>query len=65
MPAINLALNQDSFTFMHTINPVSSQAIQFSGKALAAGDFSGSIDVCINSASNCMSFLTRTIVEEK
>ena len=53
-----------SFRFEREIPAGGSLTVQFSGTAVKTGDYSGSIDVCINSGLSCTTLATRTIVEE-
>ena len=53
-----------SYTFEQEISPGTTLVLQFFGVAVNTGDFSGSVDVCINSGSICTSFAARTVVEE-
>ena len=53
-----------SYTFEQEISPGTTLVLQFFGVAVKTGDFSGSIDVCINSGGICTSFAARTVVEE-
>jgi hypothetical protein len=53
-----------SYRFEREIPAGGSLTVRFSGVAVKAGDYSGSIDVCINSGSSCMTLATRTIVDE-
>lgn len=53
-----------SYWFEQEISPGAKLVVRFLGVAVNTGDYSGVIDVCIKSGSNCRSFATRTIVEE-
>lgn len=46
----------DSFYFERVIAPGEALVVKFDAVATNGGDFSGWIDVCINSASNCLRF---------
>jgi len=52
-----------SYTFEEEISPGRTLVVQFFGVAVKTGDFSGDIDVCINSGDICTTFTTRTVVE--
>jgi len=56
-------LDQQSYTFEQGIPPTGILVVKFDAIAVRTGDFSGQIDVCIDTASNCLPFTTRTVVE--
>ena len=51
-----------SHTFQLPISAGSELIVQFRAAALQAGDYSGTIDVCINTGSNCLTRPLRTLV---
>lgn len=51
-----------SYYFYTNIQPGETQVITLYGEAIREGDFSGDLDVCIDSASNCRSFALRTVI---
>lgn len=54
-----------TYRFMQEISPGTTLVVQFFGVAVKTGDFSGNIDVCINSGHICTTtFTIRTVVEE-
>ena len=57
-------LEQQSYEFKQAIPADSELTVQLYGSALKAGDFSGRIDVCINTGGNCQGYHIRTVVEE-
>jgi hypothetical protein len=56
-------LDQHSYTFEQEIPPTGILVVELNAIAVRTGDFSGQIDVCIDSASNCLPFAMRTVVE--
>jgi hypothetical protein len=56
-------LDQQSYTFEQEIPPTGTLVVKLNAVAVRIGDFSGQIDVCIDSPSNCLPFATRTVVE--
>lgn len=59
----NLGETFQTFTYDLSIAPGETVTLTFSGRALLAGDFSGIIDICINSAFNCKTNILRTIIK--
>lgn len=57
-------VDMQTYTFEQEIAPETTLVVQLFGTAIKAGDFSGQIDVCINSGSVCDTFHARTVVEE-
>jgi hypothetical protein len=57
-------IDMESYTFEQEISSRTTLVVQFFGVAVKTGDYSGEIDVCINTESVCTTFLIRTIVEE-
>ena len=52
-----------TYRFMQEISPGTTLVVQFFGVAVKTGDFSGNIDVCINSGHICTTtFTIRTVV---
>lgn len=51
-----------SYTFMREIAPGDTFVVRFFALAVKTGDFSGEIDICIDSGTNCASFYARTVV---
>ena len=56
-------VDMQSYTFEQEISPGTTLVVQFFGVAVKTGDFSGNIDVCINSGAICTTFTARTVVE--
>jgi hypothetical protein len=52
-----------SYSFNMPIAPGETLTIAFNGRAVLAGDFTGSILVCINSGVNCKTNIVRTIIK--
>lgn len=52
-----------TYYFYLPIEPGITMMIVFDGKAVLPGDFSGSIDVCIESDFNCVSNIPRTMIK--
>ncbi|MCI0553618.1 MAG: hypothetical protein L0287_21945 [Anaerolineae bacterium] len=52
-----------SFYFNRSIAPDETFTITFNGKATFSGDYTGSVDVCIDSEFNCTRNITRTIIK--
>lgn len=51
-----------SYYFHRSIAPGESLTVTFTGTAVTAGDFSGAVDVCINSDFNCINNTARTVI---
>lgn len=51
-----------TYYFYRTIAPGDTLILTFGGTAVLQGDFSGTIDVCIDSDFNCGSNITRTLI---
>ncbi|MBI2334133.1 MAG: hypothetical protein HYU84_18565, partial [Chloroflexi bacterium] len=52
-----------TYSFQAAIPPGESLTISFEGQAVLPGDFSGGVDVCINSFFNCYTGSIRTLVK--
>ena len=52
-----------SYYFYRTIAPGETLRIVFNAKAVLSGDFSGNVDVCIDSDFNCVTNIPRTVIE--
>ena len=52
-----------TFYFHRSIAPGETLTILFSGVAVSAGDYSGSLDVCIDSEFNCATNIVRTVIK--
>jgi len=52
-----------TYSFDARIPPGQSLIVTFEGEAVLNGDFSGDVDVCLNSSFNCYTGFIRTIVE--
>lgn len=52
-----------SFYYTQLIEPGETLSIVFYGQAILAGDFSGELDICIDSESNCQTNIVRTIIK--
>lgn len=52
-----------TFYFHQSIAPGNTLTILFNGVAVAAGDYSGSVDVCIDSDFNCATNIVRTVIK--
>jgi hypothetical protein len=62
---LNPPVEIQTYKFMQEISPGTTLVVQFFGVAVKTGDFSGNIDICINSGSICTTtFTIRTVVEE-
>jgi len=57
-------VDMETYTFEHDIPAGETLVVQFSGLALKGGDFSGAMDVCINSSNSCSSFSVRTVIAD-
>jgi hypothetical protein len=55
--------NYFSYDFNKDIPANDTFIVQFHMTAIKVGDYSGSVDVCINSVANCREFLVRTVVQ--
>ncbi len=53
-----------SYYFEQKILPGDTLVVELSTIGGQVGDFSGEIDVCLNSASSCSTFVTQTVVRE-
>ena len=53
-----------SYTYLQRIPPESELIVQIIAVPVAAGDYSGAIDVCINTGANCITRELRTIVTQ-
>ena len=53
-----------SYIFEQEISPGTTLVVQFFGVAVKTGDFSGNLNVCINSGNICRTFSIRTVIEE-
>jgi hypothetical protein len=51
-----------TYYFYLPIEPGVTLTVVFTGRAVLSGDFSGSLDVCIDSDFNCMTNIPRTVV---
>ena len=51
-----------TYYFHQPIAPGESLTVTFTGTAVTVGDFSGSVDVCINSDYNCINNAARTVI---
>ncbi len=51
-----------SYYFYRSIRPGETLVVTFYGRSIQAGDFSGDLDVCIDSTSRCKDFLLRTVI---
>ena len=51
-----------SFTFGREIPAGGTETVHFALKAVHEGDFSGNLDVCIDSGASCITSLVRTVV---
>lgn len=54
-----------SFSFGRAIPARGTETVRFSIKAVHEGDFSGDLDVCIDSETNCTKSLVRTVVRPR
>ncbi len=52
-----------TYYFHQSIDPGNTLTILLEGTAVLPGDFSGSIDVCINSDFNCSTHIPRTVIK--
>jgi uncharacterized repeat protein (TIGR01451 family) len=52
-----------SYYFHQTIAPGETLTLVFFGNAVTGGDFSGDVDVCINSDFNCVSNVARMVIQ--
>jgi len=52
-----------SYYFHHSIEPGETLTLIFSAKAVLPGDFSGDVDVCIDSDYSCITNIPRTVIE--
>jgi hypothetical protein len=52
-----------TYSFNQSIDPGETLTVTFSGKAIVAGDYSGTVAVCINSSVNCKNDVVRTIIK--
>lgn len=52
-----------SYYFHRSVGPGETLTLVFSAQAVTPGDFSGNIDVCIDSDFNCVSNIARTVIE--
>ena len=52
-----------SYTFEHDIPAKQTLVVRLTARAEVAGEFSGPIDVCVDSGIHCLTFDTQTIVE--
>jgi hypothetical protein len=52
-----------TYNFDQMIEPDNTLVIVMEGSAILTGDFSGNIDVCIDSTFNCSSNIIRTVIE--
>jgi len=53
-----------SYTFLQKIPAGGSLVIEFDAIGLKSGNFSGEIDICIGDGGTCLTFITRTVVQE-
>lgn len=51
-----------TYYFHQAIAPGESLTVSFAGTAVTAGDFSGAVDVCIDSDYNCINNSARTVI---
>lgn len=51
-----------TYYFHQAVAPGESLTVTFTGTAVTAGDFSGAMDVCINSDYNCITNVVRTVI---
>jgi hypothetical protein len=54
----------ESYTLEHNVPPNETVTVRFYGQAVNQGDYSGGVDVCIGSGSDCASHSIRTLVSE-
>jgi hypothetical protein len=57
--------NTMSHTFNLTIPPGAEVVVTFHAQAVRAGDYSGDVDVCIDSQIRCLSYPIRTVVADR
>lgn len=59
------ALNEkfQSFYFSQSIDPGDSLTVIFYGQAILPGDYSGALDICIDSLANCQTNIVRTLIK--
>jgi hypothetical protein len=57
-------VDYESYTLEHNVPPNETVTIRFYGQAVNQGDYSGGVDVCIGSGSDCASHSIRTVVGE-
>lgn len=57
-------LDMRNYTFLQEINPGKTLIVEYRGTAVKSGDFSGDIDVCINSIEECRRMPLRSVVDE-
>jgi hypothetical protein len=55
-------VDYESYTLQHNVPPHESVTVRFYGQAVNKGDYSGGVDVCIGSGSDCASHSIRTVV---
>ncbi len=61
--SLSPVFEQQSYTFQQSIPPGSELVVEFLATATQAGEYSGAIDVCIDSGGNCRGHQVRTRVE--
>lgn len=52
-----------TYYFYQTVAPGETLTLVFHAQAVTAGDFSGDVDVCIDSDFNCVTNIPRTVIE--
>ena len=62
--AMTLLLEQQTYLFDYSIPANGQVVVQLMAAALIPGDYSGQIDVCLNSVANCQSYMVRTIIAD-
>lgn len=57
-------VDMQTYTFEKQIPAGETLVVQLNGTAVETGDYSGRVDICINTGSLCKTFTTRTVVHE-
>jgi hypothetical protein len=60
----NLFGNFHSYYFYRQLPPGSTTTVQFFARAVMSGNFSGDLDVCIDSEIRCTSYFIRTVIRD-